>query len=358
MKNNKFSKVLSITLSVFMLLILIGGTTYAAWRYNFVGTLTNIISTTGLEIDLLESDDEVIALTNALPMTDEEGLSQNEEFNFAVTSKTTKETVVGYTVSLEKLEPDTGYTFLNDSDIKIYIEDYNGNVVLEPTKVSELNNYKLYVGTHMHNSTNEIVQDKFKLKVWIDESKTEDAKQWDMTTKLQYKFKLGISANETSALTVNAVVNNGTITGNTSVGVVEGGNAKFSMTPTDSTSEGIVSCTNNQTGTIKNNTLTVTNVTSDTTCTVTYTPSTTTLFTDGTLIINEKPSDREANITEHGAVTNEYAALSNSNQYVFNNGTSQPWNNQKTNVKSVEIGQKIEPTDTKYWFYNLTNMTT
>ena len=68
-----------------------------------------------------------------------EGKSQTATFDFAVTSKTTKETVIGYTVSLEKLEPDTGYTFLNDSDIKIYIEDYNGNVVLEKPKTKYQN---------------------------------------------------------------------------------------------------------------------------------------------------------------------------------------------------------------------------
>ena len=352
-KNNKSKKIISIFLSVLILLIVIIGTSYAAWHYNFVGTLTNIISTPDLEIDLLESDDEIISLSNALPMTDEEGLAQNEEFHFAVTSKTTKEMLLGYTVMVEKLDPDTGYTFLNDQDIKIYLEDFNGNVLLEPTKISELNNYKLYVGAHSHNSQNELIQDKFKLKVWIDESKTEDARSWDINTKLQYKFKLGIRANETNALTVNAVVNNGSITGSTSVQVVEGGSAKFSMTPTDSTSEGIVSCTNNQTGTIKNNTLTVSNVTSDTTCTVTFTPSTTTLFTDGTLIINEKPSQRQSNITEHGAVTNEYQALSNSNSYVFNSYGSSLWNSQKSSIKKVQIGQKIQPTSTANWFAGL-----
>ena len=158
-KNYNSKRIVSALLSVLILLMVIIGTSYAAWHYNFVGTLTNIISTPDLEIDLLESDDEIISLSNALPMTDEEGLAQNEEFHFAVTSKTTKEMLLGYTVMVEKLEPDTGYTFLNDQDIKIYLEDFNGNVLLEPTKISELNNYKLYVGAHSHNSQNELIQD-------------------------------------------------------------------------------------------------------------------------------------------------------------------------------------------------------
>ena len=341
---------------VALLLVIAGGATYAAWTYNFTGSLTNIISATGIEIDLLESEDEIIAINNALPMTDNEGLSQDEKFDFVVTSKASNDMVIGYTVSIEKLQADTGYTFLNDQDIKIYLEDFNGNVLLEPTKVSELSSYKLYVGTHIHNSTHETVQDKFRLKVWIDESKTNDARNWTTDTKLQYKFRLGVSSNETTAFTVNAVTTGGTITGSTSVGVVEGGNARFSMTPTNSSSEGLVSCTNSQTGVYKNNTLTVNNVTNDTTCTVTFTPASTVLYTDGTFIINEKASDRSANITEHGEVTNEYAPLSNSNTYVFSGTTSQPWNSKKTSVTNVEIGQHIEPTDTKNWFYGLTNM--
>ena len=129
------------------------------------------------------------------------------------------------------------------------------------------------------------------------------------------------------------------------------------MTPTNSSSEGIVSCTNSQTGIYKNNTLTVSNVTNNTTCTVTFSPASTVLYTDGTLIINEKASDRQSNITTHGAVTNEYTPLSNQNAYVFNSYTSQPWESQKTSITSVEIGQTIEPTSTAYWFFALTNMT-
>ena len=356
-KNNKSRKLISVILLILILLVLIGGTSYAAWRYNFIGTLTNTITTPDVSLDFLESNTEIINITNALSMSDNEGKAQTETFDFAVTSKTSQTMIIGYNLFIEKLEVDTGYTALNDNDIKIYLTDYNDNELLEPTLISDLSNYKFYSNIHNHDATHVTIQDKFKLRAWIAPDNVNPF-EWNQNTKLQYKFKIGLRSTETVPFVVNAVAVNGTISGNTSAQVADGGRANFTVTPTDSSSEGIVSCTNNQTGTYSNNKLIVKNVTSNTTCTVTFTPASTVLYTDGTLIINEKPSDRQSNITTHGAVTNQYAPLSNQNAYVFNTDTSQPWDSNKTSVTSVEIGQKIEPIDTKYWFYGLINMAT
>ncbi len=88
----------------------------------------------------------------------------------------------------------------------------------------------------------------------------------------------------------------------------------------------------------------------------------TTLYTDGTLIINEKASDRASNITAHGAVTNEYDPMKTDGtdieKYIFTSASQRPWNPQKSSVKSVKIGQYIKPTSTAYWFYQLYNMRT
>lgn len=127
---------------------------------------------------------------------------------------------------------------------------------------------------------------------------------------------------------------------------------------------GVVSCTNNQIGTIKDNIVTIENVTNDTTCTVNFASATTTLYTDGTLIINESPNDRNNNITTHGVVTNEYDAMSDNNSYVFELTGSvagikypnYPWFKEKSSVKKVEIGQVIKPISTAYWTAYLENM--
>ncbi len=82
----------------------------------------------------------------------------------------------------------------------------------------------------------------------------------------------------------------------------------------------------------------------------------TVLYNDGTLIINEKDSDRESNTSKHGAVLDTYAAFNGSN-YVFSysQGSSSHvlWEGKLSKIKRVEIGQVIRPTTTAYWFYDM-----
>lgn len=189
-RSNK-KKLLIVIISLLALVGLGIGVTYANYRWNFIGNLTSSVKPEGIDIEFLESQDNVVYLSNALPLTDNEGKNQEDTFDFAVSSRTNHDATIAYTISLEKLEADTGYTFLDDDEIKVYLEDYEGNVVVQPTLVSNLNNYVLYQGVQEHDGT-ERVEEKFKLRVWIDESKEEDAKQWDLDTKLQYKFKINL----------------------------------------------------------------------------------------------------------------------------------------------------------------------
>ena len=149
--------VIRVALLVVMLMLLITGTSLAAYTWTHTGSNTNTISTVDISMDLLESSSEIINITNALPMSNEDGISQNEAFKFAVSTKTTANTTIAYTLSIEKLTPDTGYTFLNDNAIKVYLEDYEGNVLVRPTLISNLTNYVLYTGTQTHSMSNETV---------------------------------------------------------------------------------------------------------------------------------------------------------------------------------------------------------
>ena len=85
-------------------------------------------------------------------------------------------------------------------------------------------------------------------------------------------------------------------------------------------------------------------------------PQKTILYTDGTLIINEKASNHDANVTEHGAVSKEYPGMESTGtdveKYIFTSEVQQPWNSDADSITKVEIGQKIYPTSTAYWFYN------
>ena len=601
MENNKKNK-FKVFMVLFVLLVLIAGSSYAVWRYNYNGTSNNTISSTDLSFRFLESNKEIVSIDNAVPMSDEDGIKQEgtgNVFDFEVKSKVGATTDIKYVASLEKISVDSGKTALNDSDVKVYIEDFNGNTVLKPTKISELNSYKLFEKLHRHSRDNSEISTKYKLKVWIDsevdvfslenkqykfkinvktEQKEQDRNQsyklvydldggtgsisdstfkvgdkvtitsvvptkegynflgWstkknassasykagDSVTlndaydgsvrlyavweskgyKIKYdsnggtgtisdtSYKLGeskkltkntftkegytfigwntnksslsaiytdeqvvsdlgqtgetvtlyaiwkantytvkydsnggtgsmanvtYSYGESKKLTkntftkdgytfigwntnkdastslytdeqevsnlskendgvitlyaiwkvkkydVSVVVQNGTVDV-ANKQVVEKQNGVFNLTPSDSNyKDTSVSCTNNQTGTFKDNVLTVSNVTSDTTCTVTYYKYSTVLYNDGTLILNEYSYNRESNTTKHGSVTKEYAPMDESNSYVFtldeNSGTvNTPWVSEAGSIKYVEIGSKMSPTSTAYWFYYTSKM--
>lgn len=85
----------------------------------------------------------------------------------------------------------------------------------------------------------------------------------------------------------------------------------------------------------------------------------TVLFTDGTFIINEKSTDRDANVALHGATTKVYDPFDPNGstageKYIFNGYRPRPWNGEVASVKAVEIGSAISPEATSYWFYNMT----
>ena len=193
--NNK-RNILKMSLLIVGLLVLIGGISYAAYTWTFNGTLTNNISTSSIELKFLESNTEIINITNALPMYDDEGIYE-PSFDFAVTSNTTRNVNINYTLTISKLSLDTGYTALQDNQMKVYLTDYDGNVLVQPTLISSLTNYQLYYSSHAHSTSNTIVQSKLRLRVWIDQSLMTAAQSWTTSTKLQYKFKINISSSET-----------------------------------------------------------------------------------------------------------------------------------------------------------------
>ena len=89
----------------------------------------------------------------------------------------------------------------------------------------------------------------------------------------------------------------------------------------------------------------------------------TVLYTDGTLIINEDPADRTANIVSHGAVDTEYPALDKDHDYVFEYDNEDGryisyWEYNKLNINVIEIGTEVKPTSIYGWFDNLSQCNT
>ena len=112
---------------------------------------------------------------------------------------------------IEKLSVDTGNTSLNDNEIKVYLTDYNNNVLVEPTLISNLNN-TLYSKTNTHSKTLTKIKDKYKLRVWIDKDVL--VENWD-TIQHQYKFKIGVNTKTIEKNKCNEVslVSNGDTSG-------------------------------------------------------------------------------------------------------------------------------------------------
>ena len=168
------------------------GITYSLWTYGYLGG-TNTLQTGNVSLKLLESTSEIIDIKNALPKGDNEGKTQEETYNFAVTTTASRNTAISYSINIEKLEVDEGYTSLEDKDIKVYLEDYNNKEIVAPSLISNIGT-KLYSKTNIHNSNNKEITDKYKLRVWLD--KEVDISNWTKETKLEYKFKIGVTSKE------------------------------------------------------------------------------------------------------------------------------------------------------------------
>ena len=197
MRKEKKKRILTIILAIVAVISVIGAS-YAVWTYTFEGQAVNLLETEMIEVDLLESNTDVINLTNALPKSDTQGIEQSETFEFAVTTRTKAVTDIFYDLKIEKINVDTGYTSLEDDDIRIYLTDYNNNALIAPIKISDLYNNTFYRTYNKHNKDTNEITTKFKLKAWIDEDVL--VNDWNENTRLQYKFKIGVTEKqETSA---------------------------------------------------------------------------------------------------------------------------------------------------------------
>ena len=193
-KIKKSKKKIIITTSITtLLLVLIVGITYAVWNYSFIGN-RNVIETGEVSIEFLESND-VIAIENAIPLTDEEGEKQFESFEFQVTTKSGAGISLKYDLNIEKVNGPEGYTSLEDNEVKVYLTDENDNPLVGPTLISNLSNYNLYSKVNSHTENSLEIQNRYKIRVWIDEG-VEDSYDWSTQNNLYYNFKIGVTSSE------------------------------------------------------------------------------------------------------------------------------------------------------------------
>ncbi len=189
--------------AVFVLMCIVVGISFAGGLWSYISSKDNVISAgENISLTYLESANEM-NLTNALPKSDKDGKLQTEtgsKFEFAITTTSELVRTLSYDIEIEPLVVDTDYTGLDPSAIKVYLEEKDGNSLVEPTKISDLEDFKLYTDKHNHTQENSSMTTKYTLKAWID--KDVEATNWykdlkENNKKYQYKFRINIKAKAT-----------------------------------------------------------------------------------------------------------------------------------------------------------------
>ena len=142
------------------------------------------------------------------------------------------------------------------------------------------------VGQNNKLKKNEYKKEHYTFKGWDTNKNVSEPKYKDENdlTEIEKKVKENDQIDlyaiwEIDKFTVNVVVKNGTVD-TSSKQILYNEKDTFNLTTTIENAIGSVTCTNNQTGKVENNILTVSNVSANTTCTVKYTDTITTLYED------------------------------------------------------------------------------
>ena len=128
--NKKSTGLLLSILGVISLVLITAGVTYAFFSYTKEGSTENVITTGTITFyyDEKEAAGNGINITNALPMSDSDGMAlegNDNMFAFNITSTVTGETSIPYTVTVRK---DVDASNIADDKVKLYLtsEDTDG----------------------------------------------------------------------------------------------------------------------------------------------------------------------------------------------------------------------------------------
>ena len=179
MNNNKIKSIITISFSIFLLLIVVG-ISYAAYTYSGVGQKANTITTGAISMTYTESTNS-IALTNALPTTDATGKKRKntgEYFDFTVKSSIKGNTDINYEIAAKE---ESGNTF-SGKNIKYYLTKVNSDgtetEVMAPRIYYEEPSGNVYTGRpadmmslfvgNLNQQGDTIIN--YRLRLWVDEN--------------------------------------------------------------------------------------------------------------------------------------------------------------------------------------------
>ena len=197
MNKEKIRNVLTISVSIFLLIAVIG-VSYAAFNYAGVGKKENIITTGAITMSYVESNN-TISINNALPTTDNTGKSRKndgEYFDFTVKSSIKGNMDINYEIAAKE---EAGNTF-SGNNIKYYLTtvDSNGKEteVMAPRTYYEEPSGNVYTGRPadmMSLYTGNLKEQgettiNYRLRIWVDESYNPQNDDGGLT----YKVKVNV----------------------------------------------------------------------------------------------------------------------------------------------------------------------
>ena len=125
--NNKKQLLLSIGL-VLILVLMIVGISYAAFKFTGLGTKPNTITTGAITMEYTESTN-TISMTGALPTTDATGkvrLTEGEYFDFTIKSNIQGNANINWEIAAEDVTPSSAKK-MDGKNIKLYLTKLNGD---------------------------------------------------------------------------------------------------------------------------------------------------------------------------------------------------------------------------------------
>ena len=237
-------------IAVLSLILITVGVSYSLFTYSKIGTTDNIVKTGKINFLYTEVSGigKGISLTDAFPISDEEGKLQTGEgkvFDFKITSTIEMNSSISYEVTARKKSDST----LAEDKVKLYLTEVDGiekelildnyyNLEQTSTKVPDgVVEKTIYEGTVPANTPN--YEKNFRLRMWVDENTD---------------FSDGSMNDKTFTLTVNVYADGKVVTDN-----LDTTNTLDSITVSDCTLDPVFnSATTEYSCTVKNNISSVT----------------------------------------------------------------------------------------------------
>ena len=177
--NNKKQLLLSIGL-VLILVLMIVGISYAAFKFTGLGTKHNTITTGAITMEYTESTN-TISMTGALPTTDATGkvrLTAGEYFDFTLSGTIKGSENINWEIAAEDVT--TATRKIDGKYIKLYLtsldENNNEKEVMAPTVYTAESTENTYTGRPINmmslakGTTSTSFSTKYRLRMYVDES--------------------------------------------------------------------------------------------------------------------------------------------------------------------------------------------